>query len=176
MHNIGPAMQVARLSDERDEQKSEADAELEREIRQTRKFNAKSAMARMAGPGATKGASPISPVQQAETEIGNWLSSNLEDPCGALQLVLHRQLKGSELLLANLDRPLTALSSYCENVLAADYVLKEIVREADVEWGRAMDERPYFEREGSPANPGDPYTAASVRVALTDVVSKLATG
>ena len=42
---------------------------LEEEIRQGRKFSASEAVARMAGPGAMKGASPVSPVQQAETEI-----------------------------------------------------------------------------------------------------------
>ena len=113
----------------------------------------------MAGPGAMKGASPVSQVQQAETEIGSWLGSNMADTGGALKVVLHRHLKGSRLLLDNLDQPLAALAGYCRAVLAADSRLKEIVREADVEWGRAMDERPHFDRESAPANPDDPYTA-----------------
>ena len=164
------------MSDETEKQPAEADTDLEREIRLARKFNARDAMARMAGPGAMKGASPVSPVQQAETEIGTWLADNLGDAGGALKIVLYRQLKGSGLLLENLDRPLAALAGYCENVLATDYLLKEIVREADVEWGRAMDERPYFERDGSPTNPDDPYTVESVRASLVDVVDKLAAG
>ena len=56
-----------------DKQQSVADDEIEREVRQGRKVTAKDVMARMAGPGALKGASPVSPVQQAETEIANWL-------------------------------------------------------------------------------------------------------
>ena len=162
------------ISDEPDKQPSEPDAELEREIRLARKFNARDAMARMAGPGAMKGASPVSRVQQAETEIGTWLSNNLGDANGALKIVLCRQLKGSGSLLDSLDRPLVALAGYCETVLATDYLLKEIVREADVEWGRAMDERPYFQREGSPPNPDDPYTADGVRETLIDLLGKLA--
>ena len=159
-----------------DKRQAEADAQLEREIRLGRKFNARDALARMAGPGALKGASPVSPVQQAETEIGTWLGSNLSDPEGALKAVLHRHLKGSALLLDNLERPLVALAEYCRTLLATDYLLKEIVSEADIEWGRAMDERPHFEREGVPPNPDDPYTVESVRRSLGDVAERLSGG
>src|SRR5690348_3730882 len=93
---------------DRDRQ-SEADAALEREIRLGRKFNAADALARIAGPGALKGASPVSPVQQAETAVGTWLGGNLADTDGALRVVLHRHLKGSALLLDNLEQPLVAL-------------------------------------------------------------------
>lgn len=159
-----------------DKRRSEAEAELEREIRHGRKFSAQDALARMAGPGALKGASPVSPVQQAETEIGTWLGNNLADAGGALKAVLHRHLRGSELLLDNLDRPLVALADYCRSLLAADYLLKEIVNEADVEWGRAMDERPHFEREGVPAHPDDPYTIEAVRKTLSDTLERLPEG
>ena len=46
------------------------DSEVEREIREARKFTPQEALARMAGPGAMKGASPVSPSQQAENEVG----------------------------------------------------------------------------------------------------------
>jgi len=68
-----------------DKQRSAAEAELERKIRQGRKFTAREAMGRMLGPGAMKGGSAVSRVQQAETEIGTWLGSNLTDSTGALQ-------------------------------------------------------------------------------------------
>ena len=149
------------------------DEQLEREIRQGRKFNPQEALARMAGPGAMKGASPVSQVQQAESEIGSWLGRNMADTDGALKVVLHRHLKGSRLLLDKLDQPLAALAGYCRAVLDNDSRLMEIVREADVEWGRAMDERPHFDREGAPANPDDPYTAESVRRAIGDVLKQI---
>ena len=161
------------MGDDRRQQRTEADAEIEREIRQGRKFTAREAMAHMAGPGAMKGASPISPVQQAETEIGNWLRINLTGGGKALQVVLLRHLKGSELLLSNLDQPLTALAGLCQRVLASGPALKELVREAEVEWGRAMDERPFFEQEGSLPDPGDPYTAETVRRSLEGVLRQL---
>lgn len=58
------------MNDEQDNQRSDHEADLEITIRQGRKFTPEEAMARLAGPGAMKGASPVSPVQQAETEIG----------------------------------------------------------------------------------------------------------
>ncbi|HEY6817038.1 MAG TPA: hypothetical protein VI168_15990 [Croceibacterium sp.] len=156
-----------------DQRRSEADAEIEREIRQGRKLGPKDLLARMAGPGALKGASPISPVQQAETEIGIWLGKELRDHDGALRVVLHRHLKGSERLLASLDRPFVALADYLRGLLAADSLLKEIVGEADIEWGRAMDERPHFERDGAPPHPDDPYTLEGVRTTLRDALARL---
>ena len=53
----------------------------------------------------------------------------------------------SELLLNNFDGPLVVLASYCQQVLDSDYLLKEVVREADIEWGRVMLERPHLEKE-----------------------------
>ena len=161
------------MSDDRDKQRSAADAELEREIRQGRKFTAQEAMGRMIGPGAMKGGSAVPRVQEAETGIGTWLRSNLTDSTGALPALLHRQLIGSELLLNNLDQPLLALAAYCQRVLAADSRLEELVREADVEWGRRMDERPHFNREGSAPHPDDPYTNDSVRRALGEILRKI---
>ena len=161
------------MSDDPNKQRSEAEAQLEREIRQGRKFTAKEAMARMIGPGAMKGGSPISKVQEAETVIEIWLRGNLSDPAGALQALLNRQLKGSMLLLNNLDRLLLALADYCRKVLASDHRLEELVRAADVEWGRRMEERPHFNKEGSPPHPDDPYTNDSVRTALDKVLAQI---
>lgn len=148
------------------------DAEIEREIRQGRRFTPEEALGRMAGPGAMKGASAVSPQQQAENEISTWLSSNLVDPSGALKVVLCRHLNGSRLLLQALDRPLAAISTFCGQVLASDNRLSEIVGEADIEWGRSMDERPHFEREGAPPDRDDPYTLESVRRALSAILDR----
>jgi hypothetical protein len=112
-------------------------------------------------------------VQSAETEIETWLASNLKDSTGALQALLPRQLKGSMLLLNNLEQPLLALADYCHRVLASNDRLEELVRLADVEWGRRMGERPYFNRAGSVLDPDDPYTNDSVRTALAEVVTQI---
>jgi hypothetical protein len=161
------------MNEDRDDRRPDTNSDIEREIREGRKLTAKDLMAKLAGPGAMKGASPVSPVQQAETEIGNWLGSNLQDDFGSLRLVLHRHIKGSERLLESLDMPLVALADYLQRILGNDNLLREIVRNADVEWGRRMDERPHFEREGMAADPDDPYTVENVRQALIDALRKL---
>ena len=162
------------MSDQQDSQLSAEDAELQREIREGRKFTLEEAIARLVGPGAMKGESPVARMQQAEMEIGSWLRTHLTDAGGALEVVLHRQVKGSELLLNNFDQPLIVLAGYCQKLLDSDYLLKELVRDCDVEWGRVMLERPIFEKEGSAPNPDDPYTVESVRRNLSEVLQQLA--
>jgi hypothetical protein len=120
-----------------------------------------------------KGASPVSRLQQAQLDVGSWLKSNVEDGTGALPAVLHRHVSDSELLLESPDQPQAALAGYCQQLLSSEYLIKELVREADVEWGRRMDERPHFDREGSPPHPGDPYTVESLRHALSEILGKL---
>ena len=161
------------MNEDQDKRPAQADADVEREIRQARQFDPKEALARMAGPGAMKGASPISRLQQAEIEVGTWLKCHVQDVAGALPAVLHRHLRGSELLVENLDRPLTAVAQFCDRILGSDLLLKELVREVDVEWGQRMDERPYFQPEGAPQHPADPYTNETVRSALRDACTEL---
>jgi hypothetical protein len=161
------------MSEEENSQRSEADAELEREIREGRKFTLEEAIGRMIGPGGMKGESPIPRMQQAAVEIESWLRNNLVDAGGALTVVLYRRVKGSELLLANYDQPLVVLSSYCQQVLASEYLLAELVRDTDFEWGRVMGERPYFEVQDKPRDPADPYTVDSVRNTLCDLLKQL---
>jgi hypothetical protein len=91
---------------------------------------------------------------------------------GELEVVLLRRVRGSELLLDNFETPLVALADYCRQVLDSEYRLQELVREADVEWARVQGERPYFEKEGSPPHPEDPYTCASVRKALAELIEQ----
>jgi hypothetical protein len=160
--------------DNQPKQRSLADAELEREIREGRKFTLAEAIGRMAGPGAMKGESPVTRMQQAEIEIGSWLRSHLTDAGGALEIVLHRRVKGSELLLNNFDQPLVVLARYCREALDSEYLLKEVVRDADIEWGRMMHERPHFEKEGLTPHPDDCYTVESVSATLSQLVEKLA--
>ena len=160
------------MNDDPDRQPT-LDLDQEWEIRQARKFSAQEAIARMAGPGSMKGASPVSRERQAEIEIASWLGSQIADDAGALKSVLHRQLKGSALLLDHVDQPLAALADCCNRIRASDELLKELAREADVEWGRLMDELPIFDREDSSPNPADPYTVESVRGQLNQILEKL---
>jgi hypothetical protein len=164
------------MSENRDTPPSNKDAELEREIRADRKFSLSEAIGRMAGGDLMKGASPVTPKQQAEAVIEDWLCRNLTDSGGVLVPVLLRGVKQSELLLGDYEHPLVALTGYVRRVRGSDYLLGELVREADVEWGRVFGERPHFERPGRPADPDDPYTIESVRAALSQLIDKLTAG
>src|SRR5262245_43860101 len=164
------------MSDNSNQPRSDADSQLEREIRAERKFTLEEAIGRLAGPGAMKGASPIARQQQAEAEIGNWLTVHLGACKEALQVVLLRQIAQSDLLLNNSDQPLVVLAAYCRHVLDSDSCLKDLVRDADIEWGQVFGERPCFDRDGVAPNPDDPYTIESVRIAVSGLFHELATG
>jgi len=164
------------MGDEKPKHRSEADADLEREIRAERKFSLSEAIGRLAGPGAMKGVSPVTPTQQAVVEIQEYLNRHLTDAGGVLSGVLLRRVEASELLLKAPDQPLVVLADYLRRVLESAYGLSELVREADVEWGRVFGERPRFEKTGCPPAADDPYTLESVRSALAWLVEELTAG
>jgi hypothetical protein len=164
------------MSDNTDKQRSEADEELEREVLNGRKFTLAEAIGRMAGPGAMKGVSPVTRQQQAAAEIENWLERHLSNSEVELQVVMVRRIKETETMLCHYEQPLFVLATCCQRVLDSDYLLKELVREADVEWGRTYGEKPYFEKEGAPPDPNDPYTLESVRQTLARLIAQLAAG
>lgn len=149
-------------------------AELEREIRKDRKFTLAEAIGRLAGPGMMKGVSPATRKQQAEAAIATFFDRHLNSPAGALAAVLLRQVRESELLLNNLDQPLVVLAASVQRILDSDYVLSEFVRACDIEWGQINGERPHFERPGVAPHADDPYTAASVRDTLSQLLERLA--
>lgn len=159
------------MSGDASKTKSQADAELEREILAERKFTLEEAIGRLAGPGSMKGVSPRTGKEQASAEIENYLNRHLGR--GPLSIVLLRYVSDCELLLSNLDQPFIVLASYVQRILSSDYALEELVRETDVEWGRMFDERPHFERAGEPVHPDDPYTLASVRSTLEQLLAQL---
>ena len=162
------------MTDETPKPLSDQDADLQREIRKERTFSLAEAIGRMAGPGAMKGASPIPRIQQAAAQIEDFLRSHLIDPAGGLRVVVLRRVKEGPLLVKNFDQPLVALAGAVQRVLDSEVLLKELVREADVEWGRALGERPHFEKEGRAPHPDDPYTAESVRLTLCKLLEELA--
>jgi hypothetical protein len=164
------------MSDDHPKTPDEKDAELEREIRAERKFSLSEAIGRLAGPGMMKGISPVTRKQQDSAEIQEYLSRHLVDAGGVLSGILLRRVEESELLLHALDKPLVALAGYLRMILDSEFRLKELVREADVEWGRVYGERPHFEKDGCPPDQDDPYTHESVRAALTQLAGGLPAG
>ena len=164
------------MSDERDRRKDPDDAELEREVRAQRKFSLSEAIGRAAGD-LMKGTSPVTRERQAELEIELYLEDRLADAAGALAAVLGRRVLASEALLeAGFERPLEALAEETRRLLESEARLRRLVTQVDAEWGKMYSERPYFEAPGAAPRPGDPYTVASVRAALTRLLEDLRAG
>ena len=97
-----PPMPSQMSDDKQPKQRSEADAELEQEIRKDRKFSLEEGIMRLAGPGMMKGESPVSRKEQSEAKIESYVRRHLLDAGGALPLVLFRHVNNSELFLDKL--------------------------------------------------------------------------
>ena len=163
------------MSDDPDKNSADKNEAIERDIRTNRKFSLNEAIGRLAGGGFMKGASPVTRKRQAELEIEEYLRRHLADSGGVLKSVLLRHL-GESLLNDDYDQPLAVLAECIKKILASPHLLQEVVLETDTEWGRAQDERPYFQQPNRPPHPDDPYTLDSVRLALAQLGERLASG
>ena len=152
----------------------EEDRELERKIREHRKFSLAEAIGRLGGGDLMKGASPVTPQRQAELVIEDYLEKHLRDAEGALEVVLLRCVATSQTLLeVGYDQPLVGLGRYCRELLKSESRLQDFVRSVDSQWGRLYQERPYFEMPGRPASDDDPYTYESVAKQLQQLLDTL---
>jgi hypothetical protein len=149
-----------------------SDAEIEQEIRSTRKFSLTEAIGRSAGD-LIKGASPITRRQQAEFEIEQLINHHLDDAEGALAPELLRRTKASEALLEDYDNPQAVLAQVTRDLLESEDSLRRFVIRVDAEWGRIYLERPHFESTDSAPDRDDPYTWESVRATLTQLLEDL---
>ena len=163
------------MGEDQESKSADRDAAIEREARMHRRFSLNDAIGQLAGGEFTKGGTPITRKRQAELELDEYLRRHLIDSGGVLKSVLSRHL-GEPLLKRDYGRPLAVLQEYVQRVLASTPFLEEFVREADAEWGRVHEERPYFQVSGRPPHRDDPYTVDSVRVALLQLQESLASG
>jgi len=150
------------------------DAELEREIRSRRKFSLAEAIGRLGGGELMKGASPVTEKRQVELQVEHYLEQHLADAEGALEAVLLRRVRDSDILLKQgYEQPLAALALLIEQVLVSEESLRQFVNEVDAQWGHMYRERPYFQQEGQPPHQDDPYTLSSVRAKLAKLLEPL---
>jgi hypothetical protein len=139
-----------------------------------RKFSLTEAIARLAGGGLLKGDSPVPGMRQAEFKVEQYLEQNLIDSAGALETVLLRRVRDSELFLKRgHERPLTTLAVMIEHLLSSDQLLRDFVTEVDREWGRVYRQKPRLEKPGTDPEDDDPYTISSVRRTLTNLLDNL---
>ncbi len=148
--------------------------DLERERLAPGSFTLAKALGRIAGRDLMKGASPVTRKRQAEVEIELYLEKHLDDPEGALLVVLQRRVRESaDLLASRYQQPLAALAEVAEHLLESEERLQSFVQQVDVEWGRIYLERPHFQRPGQAPHRDDPYTFASVRATLLRLLEEL---
>ena len=88
-------------------------------------------------------------------------------------LLLRRVRESETLFKMGYEQPLTVLALFCERILGSEGLLRDFVTEVDAQWGRIYLERPHFQKDGRPPDPDDPYTFASVRIALSELMVKL---
>ena len=155
-------------------EKLDEEHELERKIREHRKFSLAEAIGRLGGGDLMKGASPVTQQRQAGLIIEDYLEKHLRDAEGALEVVLLRRAAGSQTLLeVGYDDPLVGLGKYTSQLLDSSSLLSDFVKSVDGQWGRMFQERPRFERLGKPLADDDPYTNASVRKQLEQLLATL---
>ena len=146
--------------------KNDTTNDTEKEIRQSRKFSVADAIGR-AGAGTLKGASPIPRSKQALMELETLLQNKLPDSEGSLRATLLVRLGlNLPLLDQHLDEPAGALRKMLNDILSSQSALQTLVRDTDARWGRDYQERPMFNKPGQEDHPDDPYTPASVRIAI----------
>jgi hypothetical protein len=163
------------MSKDPDSKSTDSSEKIERETRANRKFSLNEAIGRLAGGDFMKGGTPVTRKRQAELEVDEYLRRHLVDSGGVLRSVLCRHL-GESLLNSDYDQPLATLAEYLRRLVTSEPRLEEFVREADAEWGRVHDERPYFQMPSRPPHRDDPYTLDSVRLALVQLRERLASG
>ena len=169
------AAEYSVMSEKSDTNSADRNEQIERETRTNRKFSLSEAIGRLAGGDFMKGGSPVTRKRQAELEVDEYLRGHMVDPGGVLRRVLLRHL-GESLLNDDYDQPLAALAECIHRILKSEHLLEEFVREADAEWGRVQNERPYFQMPSRPPHRDDPYTIDSVRLALFQLRDRLASG
>ena len=159
------------------EDKSNRESEdigLQQDMLWGRKFSLAEAIGRLAGGGLLKGDSPVPGKKQAEYTVERYLEQNLVDAAGALETVLLRRVRDSEIFLQRgHEKPLTTLAVMTEHILSSEQLLQTFVTEVDREWGRMYRELPHLQKPGEPPHDDDPYTFRSVRKTLTNLVETL---
>jgi hypothetical protein len=125
-----------------------------------------------AGGDFLKGESPVPRLVQRKTELKLFLNDNLQDSEGALLLVLQSHIDEADALISqHQDHPLVALTKIIWEIIDNPTLLTEIVRQSDFRWGQIYDERPHFDIPGKLSHPDDPYTLASVRGQLENLLT-----
>lgn len=131
------------------------------------------------------GGSPVPAMEQLRQAAITLVHETLPDGDGALVQVFTQELRQEERLFGPLAKQLVThgspdalrgellgvLGAIAQRLLANDETLADFTRRVDAAWGQLFAERPHFQAVGEAAHPDDPYTHASVRAALSQLVA-----
>jgi len=152
--------------------KSDQEKEIERDIRSRQKFTISSALSRSSG-GSLKGRSTAPQLVQATAHIVSFITTELHDLTGALLAALIERVKNDEIRIStHIDKPLDALKELLDEIIEHESILHEFVRQVDTHSGMILSERPVFQEPGDAPDPDDEYTHQSVKRALEELLKK----
>ena len=146
---------------------------LRQELLRDRKFSLAEVISRE-GADFLKGESTIPRPLRAIAQINLFINQHLEDPDGALEVVLKRWIQTDSRINQHLDTPLIALEKILTSIVSSELILHEFSRQVNAQWGEIYCERPYFQVPGQRLHPKTVYSYASVYKALETLIEVLA--
>lgn len=172
-HNKSTAVTSAKRETTNQQQSgSEFGDELQREIRQGRKFSLAEAIGREGG-SFMKGESAIPRPVRAANTIKQFLDSQLIDPSSAFATTLFSWTTADVRVSRQLDTPLVALAQIIESLLNEPTTFYEFFRQVAIAQSNLTGDRPHFQPPGQPPHPDADYTHESIRKQLSELAEEL---
>lgn len=153
---------------------SELHQDLQREIRQGRKFSLAEAIGREGG-SFMKGESAIPRPVRAANAIKQYLNSQLVDPSSAFATTLFTWVTADIRVSRQLDTPLVALEQILESLLNESTTFYEFSRQVAIAQSHITGNRPHFQQPGRPPLPHADYTHESIKELMSELLQPLTT-
>lgn len=138
---------------------------LQKEIRDGRKFTLAEAIGRESG-SFMKGESSIPRPLRAATQINQFITKHSTDPAGALPTTLCTWANNDIRVSRQLDTPLVALAQIIESTLNEPASFCELARQVVIAHSQLTGDRPYFQSFGQPPHPKAEYTHDAISAEL----------
>lgn len=146
--------------------------DLQREIRQNRKFSLAEAIGREGG-SFMKGESAVPRPVRAANAIKQFLDSQLADPSSAFATALFNWATTDIRVSRQLDTPLVALTQILESLLNEPTTFYEFFRQTAIAHSAITGDRPHFQTPGKPPHPNADYTHRSVQTQLLELLQAI---
>ncbi|MEM9088501.1 MAG: hypothetical protein AAGC93_07125 [Cyanobacteria bacterium P01_F01_bin.53] len=147
-------------------------AQLQKEIRDGRKFTLAEAIGREGG-SFMKGESAIPRPLRAKNTINQFITEHLTNPSSALSTTLQTWTNNDIRIMSQLDTPLVALSQILESTLTEPTAFCEFARQVAIAQSQLTGDRPYFQTLNGKAHPEADYTHESIQGELSQLLKTL---